>query len=275
MLYRSLAMLLFCCISAIGNVIANEDDQVAIKQWHFSLSAGYGVIETPIARNDDLEFYLYPRVSYYSDRFFIENTTLGYAVYEQGPVIIDVVGRLNEDGLYFKLDDVGVLSAVGFDAGRGEQFYGVDDVERDLSYLAGVAVNYDLDFVYATAGYYHDISAVHHGDEIDLSLSKVLTIDQLSVRLELQANRKSRDLIDYYYQILPEESVIFVGTYQPGKASINYQTSVSFDYQLSRRWSLTAFYRKTWLGDGISDSLIIDTDSVDLFFTGVTYRFNR
>ncbi|AOE50428.1 MipA/OmpV family protein [Kangiella sediminilitoris] len=82
-------------------------------EWNISLSLGYGQVESIISNVDDFDLYLLPNISYYGESFFLENTTMGYSLYEDEDFYLDIVGKLNEDGIYFNLDDFGVFSALG------------------------------------------------------------------------------------------------------------------------------------------------------------------
>ncbi|WP_371186200.1 MipA/OmpV family protein [Thalassotalea maritima] len=256
----------------VGKIQAQAND-VPVNQWQFAMSFGYGSIETPIANHQNLDIYILPNISYYGERFFIDNTTLGYALYEQGPWFVDVVGKLNEDGLYFKFDNVGALAAVGLDFGRGWSGFDIASVERDVSYLAGIAVNYETPLIQTSVRFYQDISSVHNGSELEVSAAKYVNIADWLLTGEVSITHKSHELLSYYYQLARNESVMMIGTYTPLHSGTNINAKFVADYRLTEQLSFSFSYRQTWLTDEITNSPIVDTDSIAMFFSGVTYTF--
>ncbi|WP_251357968.1 MipA/OmpV family protein [Kangiella sp. TOML190] len=252
-----------------------DHDQVAVGEWNFSLSLGYGQVESLITGVDDFDLYLLPNISYYGEKFYLENTTLGYSLFEQENFYIDLVGRLNEDGVYFKLDDFGVFSALGVPPpGRGPNPPQPEDVDRHLSYLAGLELNYQIAGFDLRTGYYHDISGVHHGYELDLSVARYFTISEhWSWYLAASATHKSKKLLNYYYGLDEDESLTSFFSYSPNSSGTNYYLTLSTEYMINDDWSWHGFVKRNYLADEIQDSLIIERKHIDTYFLGVKYRF--
>jgi len=253
----------------------NKPEQPEVGEWNISLSLGYGQVESIIANVDDYDLYILPRVSYYGENFFLENTTMGYSLYEDQNFYIDLVGRLNEDGIYIKLEDFGVFSAMGIQPPlRNPRLPPPPNVDRDISYLAGFATNYELAGVNFRAGYYHDVTDVHNGYEVDLVVSKsFLLADNWSLYLSAGANHKSKKLLNYYYGTTIDEGVNRFFTYQPDSAGNNYSFSMNSEYTLNNNWAWQLLFKRTLLSDEITDSMIIDKNHTDTYFLGVKYTF--
>ncbi|GAA4350102.1 MipA/OmpV family protein [Kangiella taiwanensis] len=253
----------------------DNSEQRDVGEWHISVSLGYGQVESIIGNVDDYDLYLLPRISYYGDNFFLENTTMGYSLYEDQDFYIDLVGRLNEDGIYVKLDDFGVFSALGIQPPlRNPRLPPPPNVERDISYLGGVAANYTIAGYALRAGYYHDITDVHYGYEVDFHVSKnFMLTDQWSLYLSTGANHKSKKLLNYYYGTTGLESVNPFFRYQPNSSGTNYLFSLNSEYAIDNNWSWQLLFKRTFLSDEITDSMIIDTQHTDTYFFGIKYTF--
>ncbi|RDX36297.1 MipA/OmpV family protein [Kangiella sp. HD9-110m-PIT-SAG07] len=252
-----------------------ETSEQEVGEWKVSISLGYGQVESIISNVDDYDLYFLPRVSYYGENFFLENTTMGYSLYEDERFYIDLVGRLNEDGIYVKLDDFGVFSALGVQPPlRNPRMPPPPDVERDISYLGGFAANYHLSGFDFRAGYYHDVTDVHYGYEADFTVSRnfILT-DNWFLHINASAIHKSKKLLNYYYGTTARESVNPFFSYQPDSSGINYSFSINSEYALSNNWAWQLLFKRTMLSDEITDSNIIDTTHTDTYFFGMKYTF--
>ncbi|AKE52602.1 MipA/OmpV family protein [Kangiella geojedonensis] len=246
-----------------------------VGEWNLSISMGYGKVESIINNVDDYELYLLPSISYYGERFFLENTTMGYSLYEDERLYLDLVGRLNEDGIYVKLEDFGVFSALGIQPPlRNPRLPPPSEVERDMSYLGGLAANYQLSGFNLRAGYYHDVTDVHNGYEVDFTVSRNFTLaENWSLNLSASANHKSKKLLNYYYGTTIGESVNDFFRYQPNSSGTNYSLFMSSEYALNNNWAWQLLFKRTLLSEQIRDSNIIDTDHTDTYFLGMKYTF--
>ncbi len=256
---------------------SQETDSLEYQQtgeWQFALSLGYGQVESIIGNVDDYDLYLLPSISYYGENFFLDNTTIGYTLYENSNLYIDLVGRLNDDGIFFKLDDFGVFTAIGIQPPLRDPRIQPEDIERDISYLAGLAVNYSIGDFDIRSGYYQDVTDVHNGYEVDLSISYGLMItDKWSLGVRGSAIHKSKKLLNYYYGTRPEEALLPAFSYQPNSSGTNYALSLDSEYKINSSWSWRLNYRKTFLAHEITDSEIISTNEQDTYFLGIKYRF--
>lgn len=243
-------------------------------EWQFAISVGYGQVESIIANVDDYDLYLLPSIRYYGENLFLDNTTIGYTLFENPDLYIDLVGRLNDDGIYFKLDDFGVFTALGIQPPLRDPRIQPEDVERDISYLAGVAVNYSIGDFDIRSGYFQDVTDVHNGYEVDLSVSYGLMItDKWSLGVRGSAIHKSKKLLNYYYGTRPEEALLPAFSYQPNSSGTNYAFSLDSEYIINDSWSWQLNYRRNFLAHEITDSEIISTDEPDTYFLGIKYRF--
>src|SRR5690554_2272695 len=78
-----------------------QSDCVAVGEWEFSLGIGLGLRSNPVVNGNDIPLVLIPQVSYYGQRFFIENLELGYTLIDRPKVQFNALLTPGGDGLYF------------------------------------------------------------------------------------------------------------------------------------------------------------------------------
>lgn len=111
LLVSALHILVFC---ASTHVYAKTDvkcdpkdgDCVEVGSWHFALAVGVGLRTNPIMGEDNIPIFLLPSVSYYGERFFWETDTIGFTLVEVGNHMINAIGTVSYDQIYF--DDIGI-----------------------------------------------------------------------------------------------------------------------------------------------------------------------
>ncbi len=260
---------------------ARADDQIddiTTGEFHFTLAAGYGGIENPRAKSDDIITYVLPSWSYYDERFYIENFTLGYSLYESERFLVDLQTRLNEDGFFFELDGwnkVFLSDILGFKPNK-QPLFGPEipevEIERNISYLGGLSTSWLTPYADITLGYFHDISGVHQGSEVHFKVKKNAAFSWGALGFEVGAIRKSSKLISYYYHFTQSE----LGRSrvpQPQSAAINYHTSGVLNLPLWQDVNFVAIITYTWLGDEITKNLMVEKDGYLSGFVGVSYAF--
>ncbi|MDX1279692.1 MipA/OmpV family protein [Shewanella colwelliana] len=270
-----------CIIFGLTLIDARADEQLdAIKtgELQFTLALGYGGIENPRAKSDNITTYVLPSWSYYGERFYAENFTLGYSLYESDRFIVDLQTRLNEDGIFFELDgwsNVFLSDILGYKPNK-QPLFGPKipevPIERHISYLGGVNTSWLTPHLDINLGYYHDISGVHQGNEIHLKLKTIQPLSWGALAFEVGAIRKSSQLIKYYYHFTEAELGRPIRE-SAQSASINYHASGVINIPLWQDINFVGIVTYTWLGDEISDNLMVEKDDYLSGFVGVSYAF--
>ena len=134
-----LFLLLTPCLSSL-----KAEDMASIEsgEWHLSFALGAGVFSNPLSQIDDSPIWTIPSVTYYGERFYLNNFNMGYAIFENENFAIDFEGRLNDDGIYFESSSFSrsiLASTVLGNRNPHSNFYFIPDeqFDRKLSYLAG------------------------------------------------------------------------------------------------------------------------------------------
>ncbi|WP_127019578.1 MipA/OmpV family protein [Rheinheimera mangrovi] len=289
-------LLTLCWLPGVQGATQHIDS----NKWQFSLSAGQGLLTTPLAGRADLKGNLLPTVSYYGERFYLENSYVGYSLLEQENWYIDLVGSLNEDGMFFELDGTnkfGWWDALGFhrtsfigdqpglevQPSRGSfgTFPANDepiasnsyqDIKRNLSYMGGISLNWLTNFFDIRLSALKDVSGVHHGQEHHLTIRKNYQFEQWSWQFRAGLTYKDQKLNNYYYNLRPEE----VNQMQPQfklSGTWHYFYGITLSYQLTPEWALLAYWQRNVLDDALLQSRLLARDSYYGRFVGVRYSF--
>lgn len=276
------------------------------KMWHFDLTVGYGEWDNPLHDQHPQPLFILPKISYYSERFYLENFRLGYALYETPHSSIDVISDLNLDGIYFNQSYL--ISSLTSNFNR----FSINDElrfdyakHRHLSYMTGLKWSYINDFRLG-AKLLTDMTKVHNGYEAQFMLGKFWQLKHSSVGLNLVVEYKSSKLIDYYYGIELEETAVMLTENQkavikegllnanydsaeidamiPDKVYMNthtYQGRSSFNYIIEALWqiplthslSMITKLQLQYLGDGIAQSPLIKESKLSNYFIGINWSW--
>lgn len=269
---------------AITPPILHANELINKGEWQFAVAFGSGAMQNPRSKGHALRSPVLPSWRYYGDRVFIENTTVGYQLWQNSQWLIDVQGQLNHDGLWFEYDGINKLflsDVLNYtpnrDPLRPTTSKALPAIERRLSYLAGWNVTWLNDVAPVRIGRFTDISGVHHGSEWWLSTSKKWPLADGwfgpgAVAVEFAFNYKEADLVAYYYEITAEEANARKGT-DITRSSLNSQVKLVYNRKLTEHWSAIATAQYSRLGNGMTKSLLVDQDHYWSWFIGVSYKW--
>ena len=74
---------------------------VTVGEWDFSVGIGLGVRTNPVVNGNDIPLVLIPQLSYYGQRFFIDNLDIGFTLIERPKFQVNALVTPGGDGLYF------------------------------------------------------------------------------------------------------------------------------------------------------------------------------
>lgn len=262
-------------------VLYSEDAaQVDVGSFDFRVSVGYGALTNPLKKRDDIHIYLLPELSYYGEKFYFENFVVGYSLYENAAFNVDLFGYFNSDGYFFELDGIekitlGSILNTKFHCGLLTTDCEEKPIERKLSYLGGVNIQYRHETMMYRLSHATDISNVHHGKETVFEVARYFDLDPIQVKLAASKTLKSAKINDYYYLITPGEIPIRFTNSSIG-ATDTHSLSLQVGYPISEHWMLNAFVKKTWLDKKLiehSDSVLVEDRDFTTTFFGIGYQF--
>lgn len=292
-LYLSLTTAAFA--KAETDCAADNDHCDEIGEWQLSLGIGAGVRTNPLIDSKNIPLILIPQVSYTGEHFFIQNLDIGFFLFENLQHQLNIFITPSYDPIYFHnnhpgnyfLNNKGLATQDtvklnnGSSATAGENFEGENPETRPVTWrklhkrntagLAGFEYNLTLAKIELQAQVVHDVTGVHGGDEVRLTLAKHWTKGKNRLGLALGANWQSQDAINYYYGVSAKETDA-ASIYN---ADSGISTLVRFDwnYRLSEHWDLRFFTSYRHLPRAISASPIIDSNHVITTFVGGVYHF--
>ncbi|MBE0377932.1 MipA/OmpV family protein [Pseudoalteromonas prydzensis] len=277
---RLLGLLCFVCTSASAQNELKQQQLIKKSTLHASITLGYGGIQNPVASSKNITSVILPKFSYYGERWYVDNFALGYSLIETDRYYIDIAGRFNDDGFFFKLDGIDKLFATSIVTDNHKTpIHGsaptktLTPIERNLSYLAGLSSGLKLPGdSWLELALLQDITGVHNGHEVQINGYKSVEVLGGLFGFEAGANYKSSDLIEYYYTIAPTEALTRLTKYEL-QSAINYHFKLAYEYPINEQLSVDLQLKHTWLDRELAKNPIINENGYFSGFAGVTYHF--
>lgn len=254
----------------------DDEETVSVNSWRFSLSLGYGVIDSPVLLHENFDFYALPSISWYGERFYFENGLSGFSLYENTSQQFDIVLYPGFEGVLFNLSHANTLSLLTpIPYGTNEVFI-LELADRDLAWMGGLRYAYRWQGMEWALSLATDTSDVHDGWESALSFQHFDAIkgEQWQLGYRLRASYKSQSIVDYYYGFQADDLYVLpLSAIAEARAGFLYEAQLNADYRLSSHWTLNALYRYSEYDQHISASPILETAKMQTWFAGVGYNF--
>lgn len=199
------------------------------------------------------------------------------------PFLDITVGRwnVNQDGLSYELplhkDDETFLSFAlstsgsVYDPSDNKLLKHLDEPDKATEFSITYAQAALGGLAYVTAG--GDVSDTYKGFFGGIGFDFTLPLSPNSgLIVETSLDHKSRDFVDYYYGISPDDATANITAYK-GKAAINTHLSVFYAYEFNDHWAVLGGTELTWFGKGISHSSITQTRSKQEAIAALIYTF--
>ena len=231
-------------------------DRSLTDKNRFGLGGTTSLAQRPFIGVDDQSTSL-PYIKYRYQDFYIEGINIGYNLYktEQSSIELLATPRFYEVKQSFA--DDGELN-------------GIDETKP--TYLAGVSAQYQLGPATLTMQLLSDIQE-SDGYEFILSASKPFKPHaNVTIAPSIGVTYQSDELVDHFYGVQANEVAINRPLYQ-ADASLNPHLSVTAIWQASKHIQLLGQIKYEQLGDGITDSPIVDEDSIITSVIGAVYLF--
>jgi outer membrane protein len=260
---------------------SDEENCVPVDQWQLSIAVGLGTLSNPLHGGNNIPLIVLPYIHYYGEQFFIENNVLGYSFYQSDSFIISGISQLNREKAFFTDWQPSHLfipnSSESLIGSSDEKPVNKSDVKkRDWAIDAGLQINWFInDLLEVKAQLLHDINNVYHGFNAHLGLQKTFALEQLpNTRLSISAgaNWQSAELADYYYGLHEDDDVDLFNLYQ-ADAGIQPYFSFSLTHKINKNWQLKLLAKREFLDSNLTDSPLIEDDTITSAFIGVVYAF--
>ena len=273
-------------VSASTSALADArcaGDCVAVGQWNFSLGLGYGIRSNPVIGQDDVEYIVVPKFSYYGKRFFIDTYDLGYTLLDaerhQINAILFTPGFEqiffnNNSILRYSVDHKTVSAAP--DSGQpSDNDYTEVNIElhkRRIAALSGFEYTYMARYFDWQTQLMQDVSNIHNGQKIRTALTWPWQNHNQQLLLSIGLTWQSQKLVDYYYGIHANDTPN-PELYHTASASTAVHVSAEWERYFSKHWSIRGVANYRWLGDGVRNSPLVEDDAVSTLFMAGVYHF--
>lgn len=272
---------------------------IPIGKWDFELAIGLGGRSNPIIGGDTIPLLLIPQISYYGERFFIDNLDIGYTLAESHRHAFSLLVTPAFDSVFFDQRDPGNIlesSVISGKSGAGtagtsdsspsiitkgrdsinppkiseSEFTTLDD--RDFSMLAGIEYSAYFGRHELQLQYLSDATGTHDGEQIKAALTSTYTGHKTQVDITVGLTWKSDEYLTYYYGLSANEAPQRIGAYELDSGT---NKMIRFGWQRAInekwRWQLTLQYEH--LDSEISNSPIVEKEYVYTGFIGTVYDF--
>ncbi|MDP2561054.1 MipA/OmpV family protein [Psychrobium sp. 1_MG-2023] len=271
---------LACSSVAAAECVEDSESCVTVGQWHLSVAAGYGELSNPLYGEEDIELYLLPSISYYGEKFYFDDGTLGYSFIELPDLTVSGIVNINNQSVFFRrwhptnILQGNIMSSFSGDVGKLSA-----DIsklpKRNIAVDGGIQLNYYFNNNWAfQSRLMHDISGVYKGFNAQLKVDKKIAVTddkRWQIFLSLGGDWLSRKLVNYYYG-LPSKRLELSQVYV-GESSFNPFVSVMQSYKINEQWRVAMSMKYQYLNDGVTQSPLVRDNYTTIAFAGLVYDF--
>lgn len=195
-----------------------------------------------------------PLINFRSGPFALSTNGVSYQVWDAGPWGLTLAARPRFSGLI---------------STDGEQLDGID---REVTGDAAVELRYDIGRMYVGADLRQEFTGEHDGQEARLRVGLRQQVG--AVRLDFAAGGawQNGDLSRYIWGVSDEEARPGRAPYDPGSVLVPF-VGLRGSIPIGENWSLLGSLRADFLPDDVTDSPIIEDDTLISGGIGVEFRF--
>jgi len=260
-----------------------SDSCVAVGEWELKLALGVGKRTNPVVDSSDIPLILVPQISYYGERFFIENLEVGYTIHDSERFMLNAIVTPGRDRGFFLREDINnffVESVTEFsstvppsDIPLSTVAINIDDLhKRRLAGLAGIELSSGWKNLQWQVQLLQDITKVHRGKEVRFALGSQYAFKEHAFSASTGFTWKSESIVNYYYGISPQEAEGTPFSYQAGSGFTPF-VRLSWKKPLNKRWQLNGSIQYEQLSSAINNSPLVKEDYVSQYFVGGLYHF--
>lgn len=256
-LYAFVAIFVYTssAMAAPAPIITSTQDSGS-EDNRFGIGFTQSVTKRPFIGVDDQTASL-PYFSYRNKQFYVEGLDIGYKFYNSRHITASLftTPRFYEVRSSFAKD--GELNGIN---------------ETKPSYFAGASIQFHTTIATITFQALRDL-VESDGTELVIQASKAFkTSKSLTLTPSIGLTYQNTSLVAYYYGVQPNEVAAGRPQYD-GDTSTNYNVTLNASWDVTKHLQLLAQLKYETLGEGITDSPIVDEDNVNFITLGFVYRF--
>ncbi|MDZ7924480.1 MAG: MipA/OmpV family protein [Marinagarivorans sp.] len=267
-------------------------DCVAVGKWDISIGLGYGIRSNPVIGQKDIPYIVVPSVSYYGQRFFLNNYDFGYTLWDNEQHQLNaLIFTPGFEHIFFNEHNIRQYdvktSAVSPPAMPGDPntdpssptvspsdkyHTSINLHKRRTAALSGFEYTFIGEHFDWQTQFLQDVSSTHKGQKVRTALTYPWQFNRQQWLLSTGLTWQSKKLIDYYYGIHANDTALTEMHYT-ANASLAFHVGLEWEKYFSKHWSLRGVANYRWLGDSVKDSPIVEDDAVSTLFMAGVYHF--
>jgi outer membrane protein len=256
-----------------ANVAPAADSEPLIpadSPWRLGVALGYGMRTNPLALSDDIPILVNLDIGWFGERWFFDNGDLGLMVFDRDHYTVDLVGRFNNDRVFFNKTNSRFIS-IG-DGVDGPILEEVEVPDRDYAVELGVEILAGGDWGFLQATAFRDVSSTHDGYELYADYSYSVRKQRWFFEPSFGVSWKSEELNDYYWGVQEDEANILFPAYSAG-AGLNVHARFLVSFQIDRHWAFVTVSEYERINSEAADSPIVEEQQVLGIFAGFRYEY--
>jgi outer membrane protein len=200
-----------------------------------------------------------PTLRFNGEKLFVRNASIGYSIHQWNHLSVGVIAGLH--GSFLSDED-------NFD--DNQSLIGLE--ERDATIDGGLYFNHTTDMGRLNLTVLTDLGGKHDGQTAGLSYTFDLTAGKWSINPSVGVQWLSNNIVDHQYGVSQSEQTITRSAYSGGPA-LNWQAGIRGRYEINDRWDINLATGFTRMDSNISNSSIVDEDTVYHGSVAVRYNF--
>ena len=246
---------LLICITTVAGLPAVETEQETESERPQIFVGAGAVVRSEPYDGVDAKIYPIPLFGYEGKRLYLRGITVGYRLIQIKGWSIGPTVRPRFDG---------------YEASDSSALRGMKDRNRTID--GGIELAWRTNWGLISTVFVTDLLGAHDGHEMELSYTARFPYAGFNIIPSVGLVWRSRNLVDYYYGVRPSEVGPGRLTYAPGEA-VSPLARLAVRRKMSERWGLLLETQYEWLGNVISVSPIVESDSILSVLLGLTYSF--
>jgi len=264
---------------------AESEFCVPVDKWGISIGLGVGLYSNPLYGSKGIPLILFPSVTYYGEKVFFQNNTLGYTLLENENIALSLVTKANSERIFFTYSSIQLQDSF---VSNVEIYSSTNNVlaKKDLKINpktvnkrrwaldAGLQVNWFVnESVNAQFQLFYNVNGVYDGLNANAEIMKFIKISPKSIldfTLGVQIN--SANLVDYYYGVSGSDTIHNSTLYQ-GELSVNPHVSIGYTNKFSADWIVKTALQRKFLDRNTYSSPLVKDRYINLVFVGFFYEF--
>ena len=199
-----------------------------------------------------------PTLRFNGEKLFVRNSSIGYSIHQWNHFSVGAIAGLH--GSFLSDED-------NFD--DNQSLIGLE--ERDATIDGGIYLNHTTDMGRLNLTVLTDLGSKHDGQSAGLSYTFDLTAGKWSINPSVGVQWLSNNIVDHHYGVSASEETITRSAYSGGSA-LNWQAGIRGRYEINDHWDINLATGNTRLDSEVSNSSIVDEDTV--YHGSVSVRYN-